>query len=1671
MSESKPSSVSPATDAYVAGSAAELVNVLDQYLAELQAGRAPERGRFLAEHPELAGQLEQCLAGIEFIHRATERSGDTPAQLGDFRILREIGRGGMGVVYEAEQISLNRKVALKVLRFGSADEGTLERFRREAETVAHLHHTNIVPIFAVGCEQGVNYYAMQYIEGQSLADKATACQSGAEYAAFAKELARWGLEAAEALAHAHQRGVIHRDVKPSNLLLDQDGRIWLTDFGLAKRADEVTMTAAGVIMGTPRYMSPEQASSLQQPIDHRTDIYSLGATLYELATGKPVFVGDTPQGVITQILSAEPVPPRRLQTSIPRDLETIILKCLAKEAGQRYASAQSLAADLRAFREDRPIQARRPSLVERSVRWARKHRRSAYVAGVAALAAVVVIFSATFLLKRHQEAQLGRVSLSSSGPNLLGEVLDEHADVVRATFPVPTTDPVILPAGSYRLRLSSSGLLSETWPLQIDKGSQASHEVLLRHQLLWRPIELEHNQLHEIVNLSGRGDIMIMDLGDNRLRRLDGRTGKSAWPRDVVFSMETAPATSNREKEEWCRLPHRNYMAQPYFSGGVKTEAFTAPADLNGDGVRDLVLASGQIPHLAALSGKDGSLLWWHRGKTQLPAGIDPAGITYSENRGVTPQGGIIGYLTFADLDGDAVTDFIAIFYSNGDDYRLSDGTEKRTEPEVWVGAISGKTGKALWRHSLSRQFPSVMNSSDQYRRAFMTCSPKLGRFGDRSIVVMAWEDALIGLDSRTGAAVWSPVPLPFKVARFADVADLDGDGNSEALLFHHTRTSNGNDAAVMTAITLKDRSTFWEVPYRPQRQLHNFEQYSQDSHLVEDLDGDGVFEVVRPDAVDGVANTYDYRAARGIAIEALDGATGRPRWRQLVYLKQYYSSDRNIRLITGPDLDGDGCREVFAAWYGQGLMVAALSGKDGAILWRWQQDISGSYISPDPSGPLRWWQIGPDGWPMLLVPVQGGPGGPPTTFVLSGATGRLQHTIAGVMAPQVADFNGDGIPDLCYTIAPQGAPRLVGLAGRAPEPWRKFDVWQPAEDFDGDGFTDLVQSGNQHVTAVSGRDGRALWQSSVRYTSWTELNKLFVAPPMPYGDLDGDGVPDIVRFDGGGTRQLEDTRSYTNFDTLAAFSGKDGHRLWTADDFGFSSGSGTMGGSSWSFQYPFLDWCDLDGDGHAEIIIGHSVHNSSETRLTVLSGKDGKRLVQVPLGMGGYHLQDNPDRPHLKDLNGDGIADFVMWLARRTGDTQGPFELQAFSGKDGTPLWARPALTLPERALHWPRPAVGDLDGDGHPEIITVHAQYQPQGVYECQVIVLDGRDGRHKWHWTWQAPGSDFSAPLLVDFDGKGRRCVCLRLAEHGPNNTTTRIMVFEPDGKERMRIPLSIHGHMVGRYPSLWRHADLDGDGKEELVYFNDGKLHVARGDGSTLWSRPLHATPACVLDIQSEAKGRPATVTLWDGAQVFGLDGSTGKPGWRCDVPYGSEASQSGPPPQMYMLKAGAGVLPRFVAHWPAVQSWHTAAQQAWPSTAAGEYQPTAASPMVYTAVADNRWPRYFPFAEGPTPLNGILALPVLVALLGWLAWRRRWGQVAAVAALALLVTAFSNIPSMLRDARSKMPEEYYTFTGWYIPLLDGAYYTVVLVILCLLALAGYRLLRRLLSRWSRRHVHA
>ncbi len=363
--------------------AEDLDEIILAYLEAVEAGQAPDRAAWLARHAHLAEELAAFFADQDqFSSLVAPLCVDTPLPsrsgrgdslvldvaplvagclVGDYELLDEIAVGGMGVVYRARHKQLGRVVALKMIRAARlALPDDLARFRLEAEAVARLDHPNIVPIYDVGEHDGQPYFTMKLIEGGSVAQ---ALRSRGAWPT-AQDAARLLSAVARAVQYAHERGVLHRDLKPANILLDHKGQPHISDFGLATRlpaADagvsllDRSLTQKGIAVGTPSYMAPEQANGPKRSVTVAADVYSLGAVLYELLTGRPPFRADTPLETLVQVLERQPVRPRALVPSVPRDLETICLKCLEKEPARRYASAEALAADLERFLNGEPI--------------------------------------------------------------------------------------------------------------------------------------------------------------------------------------------------------------------------------------------------------------------------------------------------------------------------------------------------------------------------------------------------------------------------------------------------------------------------------------------------------------------------------------------------------------------------------------------------------------------------------------------------------------------------------------------------------------------------------------------------------------------------------------------------------------------------------------------------------------------------------------------------------------------------------------------------------------------------------------------------------------------------------------------------------------------------------------------------------------------------------------------------------------------------------------------------------------------------------------------------------------------------------------------------------------------------------------------------------------------
>lgn len=621
-------------------------SLAEAYVSQLRQGDAPPVEELAAEHPDQEESILALFPAIRALERLRQRHDEdrsfanpwpTLERLGDFRIVREIGRGGMGVVFEAEQESLGRRVAVKVLpRAALLEEPQLRRFQREARTAASLHHTNIVPILGVGEQDGWHYYVMQLIDGVGLdthlrrraagpgpvADRLTTAsesppnmsaedavtltapgpspeeavpapfsglQSGkrtarkprAAKSAFApREVARLGIQAAEALHYAHVRGVLHRDVKPANLLLDNQGMLWIADFGLARPLAEEEATRTGHAAGTLRYMAPEQ---FQGHTDVRSDIYSLGLTLYELLTGQPAF--QDPQFREPRVGRGNgivPVAPRSLYPSIPRDLETVVLKAMAEEPDHRYTTAAELAADLRRFLEDRPILARRASPLERLMRWAR--RNPALAASAAAVLALLIIVavistSAYFGIQRSFRAETAARSSAEASAKLAADALNQIFNRFAANRPGNDGEvgEFLEPASQPVLSREAADLLEELLAYYDRLGEQSAADP----RLFWRAAEARR-QVGDIHQQLGQFEqaVLAYDKAREQYAQAESRVGTAMGPTPLAWRLARARVQNGLGTAEL--VLGRTEEARNSFQETLD-QLLAAPADLQSE--------------------------------------------------------------------------------------------------------------------------------------------------------------------------------------------------------------------------------------------------------------------------------------------------------------------------------------------------------------------------------------------------------------------------------------------------------------------------------------------------------------------------------------------------------------------------------------------------------------------------------------------------------------------------------------------------------------------------------------------------------------------------------------------------------------------------------------------------------------------------------------------------------------------------------------------------------------------------------------------------------------------------------------------------------------------------------------------------------------------------------
>jgi hypothetical protein len=776
----------------------ERLNLLRELVAlELfyrrRLGETPQATEYRTRFPELdPAWLDRELAaaaprpGETQDSYATLPPGVPPAALTvwpavpGYEIEAELGRGGMGVVYRARQTALSRTVALKMILAGShAGPEELARFRVEAEAIARLQHPNIVQIYEVGEHEGKPFFSLESCPGGSLDKKLAGTPLPAA------EAARLVATLAGAMQAAHERHIVHRDLKPANVLLGADEAPKITDFGLAKKLDTAGQTGTGAILGTPSYMAPEQAAG-NKDVGPLADVYALGAILYECLTGRPPFKAATAIDTLLQVMETDPVAPRLLNPAAGRDLETICLKCLAKDSAKRYASAGELADDLGRYLRDEPIRARRPGLGERAGRWVRKNKRSVVQVSVVALLATVLMLGTLFGGRAYVASREGWLHLDTDGPALTAEVFkgEEEGGELVTRFTVPTAEPVRLWEGTYRVRLSKPGLLSQTWRLLVERGATHRYQVGLNERQMWAPRELPARHTLQTVMVGDQADLVLIEQAPEKgtmLWRLAGTTGEPRW--SAGLGVKQKPRGFNGE--QW-KLLSDPILGEP--------PGFVVVPDGQGREKSLLVLASRHSPVLVSFNA-DGDVRWWRR--------FAPEGKEAAEDKSWPWLGRALGAPVLVPGKPDQPPDLIATFFATRHGAVLG----AAPKPAVWVERLEGGTGRLLWSRSLE----------ELIRPGSLGFLPaEVARVDGRMVLVAVGRNHIFGLNPATGKNAWPPIRLNYHFSDFTKMlalADLDGDGSSDVLLLDMYSRH-------VEAVSLPTGRTIWSCELVLQRRL-----------------------------------------------------------------------------------------------------------------------------------------------------------------------------------------------------------------------------------------------------------------------------------------------------------------------------------------------------------------------------------------------------------------------------------------------------------------------------------------------------------------------------------------------------------------------------------------------------------------------------------------------------------------------------------------------------------------------------------------------------------------------------------------------------------------------------------------------------------------------------------
>ncbi|MCC6508841.1 MAG: protein kinase, partial [Pirellulaceae bacterium] len=941
----------------------EIAQVADAYFRDRKCGTATSIAEYLERYPHLGPELTEALEAIDLL--LATPNDRVPESFGDFHIDRELARGGMGTVYLATQVSLRRKVALKVLKTFLRDQAAVsELFQRETQTIAALQHENIVPIFSAGEVNGLPYFTMPWIDGQSAAQLISQHKSMAlsrrDQLARAHQIARWGAEVADALQCAHQHGIVHRDIKPSNLLVDRNQRIWLTDFGLACREGDGSAhltspdQGAGPYQGTPNYMSPEQASAIVAPVDHRTDIYSLGVTLIEWLTGQSVVGGSSPVESLSRLQHNSVEDPRRILRGYSRDWIAVLEKCVAREPKDRYQSAAELAADLRAIADHRPVGVRSQHALTRHVRELFSHKNSVPSAGVACVALLAAILIGGVVWRAVANANMQRVMFTSNSGewlkvtarDALGKPVAECTTVdgeVWLPRNVARVDVVASQRLGYQRTISQGALTADALAsgdgLQVIRLAAPQAQRWLCDDILWY-------ECCEVVR-HGESASYCLTIRSDGIVMLDMRTGHILWSfHDEQThwgdSVRGSPSTFQPDR---CVIIH----------------------DTNGNDCQEVVFAHPNKPEILCLDSDSGEQLWRtnliESAGMQLPnaGSLCPIVLQYSDDAVdqaarlsvvIAPHARLLSTTNRGLFNVDPATGsvrwWLASLQSSANPARVT--AFPRPLHLQWGSAVQRPIdfGEHLQfsdfdGYGRTKPYPGSLNPYDLEPR-LGTDRPLLLR--SKSATAWHWIDGsdwhLVDAQSGQLIATWQ---LPDDCVCSPKLL-RSADGRILVLTAHIAR----QDVTDFIAWDIETNQVAWKqtLDCDLNRLAQSYLSRSSDFPIVVDLDADGSDEWIAPSHVPGAIWSHTMTPPFGM-VTAHRGDNGQALWSEPFRLP---NMDGMIqRGLAIADQDGDGWKELVlgSRFQGVGLQsrvgcfVDVISGKTGKRIWQSQVQTESS--------------------------------------------------------------------------------------------------------------------------------------------------------------------------------------------------------------------------------------------------------------------------------------------------------------------------------------------------------------------------------------------------------------------------------------------------------------------------------------------------------------------------------------------------------------------------------------------------------------------------------------------------------------------------------------------------------------------------------------------------------